>query len=65
MFKTMVLCSVATGFAITLVACGQSDESKCRELLMTALPEGKVPEHMKKQFDQSLKGCVAASKLSK
>lgn len=33
MFKTMVLCSVAAGLAISLAACGKSVEAKCQELV--------------------------------
>lgn len=66
MLNKMVLCSVAAGLAISLAACGQSDEAKCKEVFASQFPGGKVPKHMGGDFlDQAVKSCAAAAKLSK
>jgi hypothetical protein len=65
MFKTMVLCSVAAGLAISLAACGESDEAKCVEMAKN-VPDS-PPEWKKgnQGFDMMVQSCIAARKANK
>ena len=64
MFKTMVLCSVAAGLAISLAACGKSVESKCEEMVKA------VPGYDKggkmylgdEEYNRYFKQCMATVK---
>jgi hypothetical protein len=69
MFKKLVLCSVDASLAISLAACGQSDEAICRELAESQVKElgGDIPGVMtkKEMYDEVYKNCLMARKLAK
>ena len=61
MFKKMILCFAAIGFAGSLTACGKSVEAKCEELVKsTTAVMGDLQKTDKAQFDQLVKTCVAS-----
>jgi major membrane immunogen (membrane-anchored lipoprotein) len=63
--RTLGICGITACLAISLVACGASDEAKCRELLLSNFPDGKIPPQFKNDFEEGVKQCVAARKFAK
>jgi hypothetical protein len=65
MFNRMVLCSVGAGLAISLAACGQSDEAKCKEFAKSQHDSALNEDMNKTLFDVNFKNCMTNKQFGK